>query len=177
MGSARKSVPVAEPLKQRSSHEEKVFSMRRSAFSFATVIAIAAFAGPVSAATSPITVTSSPILVTHTPFGPIMSCPVSVTFSAAIRAVIPSGGRREIQYKWVDSTGADALTQTAVIPTAPGLLGLVSAADPVDISVTRTIGAGKHWEQLQITYPADVTTPPANFTITCPTPGALTLGL
>ncbi len=151
--------------------------MRLVAVFLATGVDSISLAGPALAAPAPaITVTSSAILVSTMPFGPITSCPVTVNFGAAIRAALPVGAKREVQYKWVDESGADSLTQTAVIPTAAGIASVLSSAEPVDVTTSRKLSAGKHWEQLQITYPAVVTTERVNFTITCPTAGALTLG-
>jgi len=165
---------------------------------------IALFAGvllpiePLSAQTvSPVAVK-----ITNT-LGPISSCPVTVNFSAAITVSnFPAGATQEIQYKWVNSSGQDAPSQTLALPITHGpTTGGVTThgpttggsashgptptpaptpaptptTGPVTVTATGswTVGAGTYWEELQISYPVNQTSPHVNFVVTCPTPGSL----
>lgn len=133
---------------------------------------------PVSAQTvSPVAVT-----ITNT-LGPIPSCPVTVNFSAAITVSnFAQGANREIQYKWLNSTSQDAPTQTLPVPppsgrTANGIAvaSLPGAPATVTAAGSWTVGAGTYWEELQINFPVNQTSPHLNFVVTCPTPGSLTI--
>jgi hypothetical protein len=136
------------------------------------------------------TVSPVAVKITNT-LGPISSCPVTVNFSAAITVSnFPAGATQEIQYKWLNSSGQDAPSQTLAIPTTHGpttggsaIHGPTTAstpapaptAAPVTVTATGawTVGAGTYWEELQISYPVNQTSPHVNFVVTCPTPGSL----
>jgi hypothetical protein len=162
---------------------------------------IALFAGAILAIEPLSAQTISPVAVKITnTLGPVSSCPVTVNFSAAITVSnFSAGAAQEIQYKWLNSSGQDAPSQTLVVTTTSGgsasqgattggatthgpttggatTHGPTSTA-PVTVTATGawTVGAGTYWEELQISYPVNLTSPHVNFVVTCPTPGSLTL--
>jgi hypothetical protein len=100
---------------------------------------------------------------------------MTVNFSAAITVSgLPTdethpGITHQIQYTWLNSSGASAPAQSVELPHS-------QAGGTVTVTGSRTVGAGVYWVSLQAMLPNYSTTkssPRVNFTVTCPTPGTL----
>jgi len=103
--------------------------------------------------------------------GPVAACPVPITLKATIHFTVDElhTGNHQIQYKWIDSAGNSYETQTLTLPLAGNALFTVVQQS------FNWHGAGAAWVALQTAYPTSVTSNKANFQLTCPSPGSLTM--
>jgi hypothetical protein len=147
--------------------------MRLLALSILVCFVLVAAVGPVAAqnVTPVVTITNS---------GTITSCPATVNFSAAITVSgLSLSASRQLQYKFLNSSGQDAPTQTLNVPIGTIKAGghttlMPMLAQTVTATGSWTVGAGTYWEDLQISYPVNQTSPHLGFVVTCPTSGSIT---
>ena len=148
--------------------------MRRIAAPVAFTAAMVLSVVPISAQTI-----SSPTLTIANPVGPVMSCPMTINFVATINVRWPTGptyippDKPTLQYKWINSSGIDEPTQSANLYELVNFNQVLLST--VQIKNSWQVPAGTYWEQLQISFPVNLTSPQRVYAVTCPIPGALSL--
>lgn len=149
--------------------------MRRIAVPVALLAAmLLSMVVPVSAQT----VSSLTLEVTNPP-GPVTACPLTINFVATISLKWPAGTSpnqvfgQNLQYKWINSAGVDEPTQTTPLTTGLGMS--TALVQTIRINNAWSVGAGTYWEQLQISFPMNLTSPQRVYVVTCPIPGTLSL--